>query len=267
MTLTTPKNRLKNIFLIIAGNLFFSVLFLSSCKVSQPPKYFGDIQKDTIISRTTHNSELLKIKKGDLLAITITSISPENTAIFNSSGIVSSTANNSSQGVSYKVDEEGNIEIIKLGKIRAEGITTKGLKVKLEGLLPPYLREPLVTVKFANHKVTVMGQVVRPQVVPIQGDEDLTLLQALLIAGDITEIGKKENVLIVRETDTGRIFRRVNLTTPKLFTSPYYYLQPDDIVYVEGRNVKTLVTPQVQQILTLSLSVISLALIFIRGFK
>lgn len=216
-------------------------LVLNSCSPAKNVVYFQNLQRDTIIPDLVTNNFELKIRKNDLLYIGIISPDPVSTALFNApQGPVSSSSQSGtgfSNSTGYLVDYEGNIMLYKLGSIRVEGLTREELKLKLQKDLEPYLKDAVVTVRFLNNHVTILGEVTKPQVLTMTS-EKFSLLEAIGMTGDITITGRKDNVLLVRETPSGKIFKRLNLTDNSIITSPFYYLKPDDIVYVEPTPVK-----------------------------
>ncbi len=227
--------------------LLFLVL-LSSCTSTKKTIYFQDIQKDTTLTNLVSKNFEPKIRKGDLLSITVASLSPDNTAIYN--------APQSAQGplTGYLVDEDGNIPFIKLGTIHVEGMTRKELKLQLEKDLTPYLAQSVVAVGFLNRHVTIMGGV-SPQVLPMPTD-NMTILDALAASGDIGDKGRTDNVLVIREKDNSKEFKRLNLTDKSVFYSSYFYLQPNDIIYVEPVKPKTDNTTRIISYVTAGISFI-----------
>jgi polysaccharide export outer membrane protein len=208
----------------------FMIFFLFSCSNSKKAIYFQDIPKDTTLTNLVSKDFEPKIQKADLLGITVASLSPENTALYN--------APQNAEGplTGFLVDENGNIQFIKLGKLHVEGMTRKELKSLLERDLSPYLKDPVVAVGFLNRHVTLMGAV-SPQVLPLVMD-NMTLLDALAASGDIGAKGRPDNILVIREKGNSKEFKRLNLTDKSIFYSPYFYLQPNDIVYVEPLKIK-----------------------------
>ena len=238
---------------ILAIVVFLS-LTLPSCRVIHQPTYFQNAERDTILKNAKALDMGLKIKKGDMLSINISSITPDVMA-YNMANIIG-----------YLVDNEGNIDLMKAGKLPAEGKTKQQLKAEIEKQLFPYLKDPLVSLKFLNHKVTILGEVGHPQVYPIL-DENFTILDLISISGEINQNGKRDNVLIIRDSASVKQFKRVNLNDISVFTSDYYYLKPDDIVYVEPKIVKIVFGSQTTQIISLAVSVLSVFLIVTKGFK
>lgn len=193
--------------------------------------YFKDLKEDTTLNNLVTRPPEVGILPGDLLSINITSLSPENTQIYNA-------APNSQDGKKgYLVDPEGNINFIKLGKLNVAGLTKSQLSEKLQKDLEPYLAQNVVTVDIQNRHVTMMGAV-SPKVLPLT--DNMTLLDAIASSGDIGEKGKIDNILVIRERDAGKekTFKRLNLSDQSIFYSPYFYLKPNDIVYVEPAKEK-----------------------------
>lgn len=132
----------------------------------------------------------------------------------------------------YLVDDDGNIDLPILGTINVKGLTRKELIKDLKLKYKKYLENPIVNVKIENFKVTVLGEVQKPgaYIVP---NERLTLLEAIGLAGDLKITGERNNVMVIREKDDQRHEYRVDLTSKSFFDSPVYYLEQNDVVYVE----------------------------------
>ncbi|MEO6221004.1 MAG: polysaccharide biosynthesis/export family protein [Ginsengibacter sp.] len=250
-----------NTFVVLPSKkviVFFStlILFLNlvSCTPAKNTTYFQNLQKDTTLRNLVNKNFETKIQKADLLGIAVASMSPDNT-------IYNAPQNTSGNLAGYLVDENGNISYIKLGLLHVEGLTKKELKAKLEKDLVQYLREAIVSVGILNRHVTMLGAS-GPQVLPITL-ENMTILDALASSGDIGEKGRTDNILVIREKDEGKEFKRLNLTDNSIFYSPYFYLQPNDIVYVEPAKVKAAKTAQIISYITAG---ISFALLIINQF-
>lgn len=229
--------------------IFLVVMVASmACKTPQKIVYFQNNAKDTLLQNTVSKNFDLRIKPDDLLSIVIVSASPELSAPFNATqGVGSATSGAVGSGTApgYLVDKKGTIQFYKLGDVAVTGLTRGELKEKLQKELTPYLKDPVVTVRFLNQRITVLGEVSRPGTVPLVTDQ-MTVLEALGQSGDLTTYGRRENVLVIRQTEKGKEFRHLNLLDHSIFTSPYYYLQNEDVVYVEpdvkrktGQNVQT----------------------------
>lgn len=241
--------------LVIACCLLSGLLL--SCATPKNTAYFQTIKKDTTLSSTATKNFDLKIVPGDLLSVNITSASPELSSLFNSASSGSTTG--------YLVDKAGNIQFYKLGNIKVTGLTRTQVKEKLEADLAPYLKDPVATVRFTNHKITVLGEVGSPGVLDLATDQ-LTLLEAIGKSGDLTKNAKRENILVIRQTESGKEFRHLNLLDHSIFTSPYYYLQNEDVVYVEPERAKA-DGQKTQQTISYVLSGISILTLILSRIK
>ena len=179
----------------------------------------------------------------DLLAIMVNSRDPELALPFNMPMVsyqLGSNAGGQQRVLGYLVDTNGNIDFPILGEIHVEGLTrmqlTELIKNKLiEGDL---IKDPIVTVQFLNFKISVMGEVGRPGSFTISGDR-ITLLEALSMAGDLTIYGRRDRVGVIRENNGKRTILFHDLRSADIFNSPCYYLQQNDIVYVEPNKAKS----------------------------
>ncbi|CAN5164239.1 polysaccharide biosynthesis/export family protein [soil metagenome] len=269
------KNIYQNIFLFLT-----LITFLSSCVSQKEIAYFQKApgQSDTL---TVAKAYIPRIQSGDILLITIGSLNPSATSFFNpfstvptttgdnntvaTSGItspVASTASSSIAGQGLLVDGAGMIELPIIGSIKLGGLTTVEAKDAVKSRLLKYLKEPVVSIRFLNYRVSVMGEVAKPAVYTIP-NESITLPEALSLAGDLTVFGKRDNILIIRDNDGKKEFGRVNLKTRDVYSSPYFYLHDNDVVYVEPGKGKVAQSDRVYQIIPVILSVLSFLTIFI----
>lgn len=183
------------------------------------------------------------IHSDDLLAIMVNSRDPELALPFNMPMVsyqLGSNTGGQQRVLGYLVDTNGNIDFPILGEIHVEGLTrmqlTELIKNKLiEGDL---IKDPIVTVQFLNFKISVMGEVGRPGSFTISGDR-ITLLEALSMAGDLTIYGRRDRVGVIRENNGKRTILFHDLRSADIFNSPCYYLQQNDIVYVEPNKAKS----------------------------
>jgi polysaccharide export outer membrane protein len=193
------------------------------------------------------------IRKGDILSIIVFSDNPEATKIFNQSLIAaspSSSASAVSTGISetkgsaspsasgYEVDLDGNIVFQGIGKFKVEGLTKAALKDTLDARLTPYLQHPYYSIRFMNYKFTMMGEVAKPGIVTIPG-EKINILEAIALAGDLTNFANRDSVFIIRENNNKREFAWLNITKPEIMASPYFYVQQNDIIIVEPNKNKS----------------------------
>lgn len=142
----------------------------------------------------------------------------------------------------YLVDNEGCIDFPIIGKLNVNGLTKSGCEQLIHDKISPYMNvneNPVVTVRMSNFKISVMGEVARPGMFTVD-NEKINILEALAKAGDLTIYGMRTNVKLVREDETGmKQIYTINLNDANLVSSPYYYLQQNDIVYVEPNKVKS----------------------------
>ena len=224
--------------LVIAASAGILLASCSSSKVQLP--YFSDIESTTAAMPAM--DYLSRIVPDDELVISVNSVQPEATAAFNmpyTNPAVSSKLGltTTPQQQTYRVDSKGDIYFPVLGKLHVEGMTVEELREKLTEMISKDVSDPLVTVAMANFRVYVGGEVQRPQPIEVKGNR-ITVLEALSAAGDLTEFGMRENVLVIREENGKRTFERLNLNKAEALTSPYYYLQPNDYVYVSPNEVR-----------------------------
>jgi polysaccharide export outer membrane protein len=214
------------------------IFFTFACTSTKKLVYFDNIQ-DSVIKLQSQPPEAV-IQRNDLISIAVNSLNPEATAIFNSPNESTPNANNATANdntltVGYLVNPNGDIQFPILGAIHVEGLTKSQLTAMLIKQLTDkkLLVDPIVTIRHLNFRVSVLGEVSTPGVFTIP-NEKISILEALGLAGDITIYGKKDNVLIIRQSTNGeKITKRVNLKSAEILSSPYYYLQSNDVVYVE----------------------------------
>jgi polysaccharide export outer membrane protein len=209
-------------------------LQFSACVSKKDIVYF---QKDAIDQAKVSNSYRTIIKPDDLLLITITARDAEAVKPFNLSAVTYSTSSNSAIGVAqqqrYLVDSNGEIDFPILGKLKVGGLNRPEVVALLVGKLSPdYIKKPNININIANYKVSVFGGVRAPGSYTIP-NERLTILEAISLAGDLNISGKRENILVIREEDNKKNKYTIDLTSNDIFTSPVYYLQQNDVVYVE----------------------------------
>lgn len=210
-----------------------AVLWLASCKTQQPVgvNYLENTRDTTITGLVAFKEPV--IQKNDLLSITVysESINPAIDAPYNIPQTASSTGS-ASTPAGFLVDVNGNITYPRLGVIKAEGLTKTALSELIKSKLQNQLTNPSVTIRFLNYRVTVLGEVRNPgtYTVPV---ERVTILEALGLAGDITEFGRRNTVKVLRETNGQQQVASINLSSKDMFTSPYFVLQQNDVVFVE----------------------------------
>ena len=220
----------KGFFFVIA--LF---IILSSCGTPKNVVYFQDIGNYESLKK--ENKQEVLIGQDDLLGIIVTSEVPEAAQPFNlpiASVYIGGDSYGQQRLLGYLVDKEGNIDFPVLGKIHVEGLSRTDLRNKIKEMLnsEDLLKDAIVTVNILNFKISVLGEVARPGTFNITG-ERITLLEALSMAGDLTIQGRRDRVCVFRETKDTRISVNHDLRSSDIFNSPLYYLQQNDVVYVE----------------------------------
>lgn len=230
---------------IIPGVLYLVLLYASSCKITRETSYFETLRKDTTLTGFIQNDFESKIQAGDQLSIIATSLSSVEDEQFNKAASASGSATTGG----FNVLKDGSVLLHRLGHFQAAGFTRKELSTKLQQALLPFMKEPIVNVNYLNHKVTIMGAVGGPQVLPMP-EEQLSIIDVLVKSGDITQNGLKNRVMIIREADNRKIIKYVNLQDASIFKSPWYYVQPNDIVVVRGDTDKVEKEERRQKFLT-----------------
>ncbi len=251
--------------LIILFTIFISALF-SSCGNVKNATYFNSSSSMTY----TNDNQGLEpiIQKNDLLSITVSSANPEATEIFNLQNQVvaqsSTNAGNTTRASGYLVGQDGYIKFPILGDIVAAGKAKSELRKEITQTLidKKLLIEPIVDIRYLNYKISVLGEVKNPSVLIIP-NEKISLLEALGLAGDITIYGRRDNVTLIREENGIKRMRKIDLTTNAIFSSPYYYLQSNDIIYVEPNKAKVSSSTGYRDWIPVVLSAISLGIIIV----
>ncbi len=176
------------------------------------------------------------IRPNDQLYISVISDDPLNAAFLNLTGTQGlsggASSSNGMEIITYLVDENGNIEYPYLGKIKAGGFTISEINEEIQKKVDIYLESASVFVKLVNRNITVLGEVRSPgQILMVKNQ--LTIFEALGAAGDISDYGNRQNIKLIRELTTGKQIVELDLTDPQLIFSPFYYILPHDIIYVE----------------------------------
>jgi polysaccharide export outer membrane protein len=232
------------------------LLFATSCVDTKKFTYFNEVPNDLTVASPT--PELQAIHPGDLLSIQVSSPNPEATVLFNNNASTSINGTNTLVATGYLVDPEGYIQFPMLGKVQAGGLSKKTLTEFLRNQLSErkLLLDPVVSIRFLNFRVTVLGEVAKPGVVPVP-NEKISILEALGMAGDLTIYGRRDNLLLIREEGGQKILKRVDLNDRNLLSSPYYYLRNGDVVYAEPTKARVGQASNTRQILPIILSGLS----------
>lgn len=225
------------------------VLFLFSCRSSKEYTFFQDITNEQHIPSKNNTVQQYKIKPYDNLYINIRTLNSEVNSLFDANGSTSGgynagTSSNFGESVSqyingYQVDSSGSIVLPILGIIDVNGLTINQIQERIYKKSLEYLKEPTIKVKLLSFKVNVSGEV-RNSGIYYSYNEKLTILEAISLAGGVTENAKLKEVIIARQDDNGTHTFEIDLTNKNFLTSPAYFLQPNDLVYIKpGKNKKS----------------------------
>jgi polysaccharide export outer membrane protein len=247
---------------IVSIAILALLVFAASCSAPQKTIYFSDNSQQNL-SVQVENIERIKevtILPGDIISITVSSISgilagnnnlnvgASTVAIFNEGGMAysmaaggggggGSSAGNTAQNKGYLVDQNGYIDYPIIGKLKLSGLTLRQVKELIADKLVAFLKEPIVDANIINFRITVSGEVGHEGYV-FSHNQKISIIDAIAASGGIPITGRKDNILIVRETEGKREFARLNLNSRNVFNSPYFYLKQNDIVYVEPSRVR-----------------------------
>ena len=253
------------------SSLFYMcvVLFLASCATPEDFYYLRDAGNEKIADQaidSTASNPTIAI--GDQLSIVLTSASVELNTLINAANFGGTGGGNMAQGgmvspvFGYLVDANGEIEFPMIGRMKVAGKRMTSIQKDLEAVLVDYVKDPAVAIRRLNFRVTVIGEVARPGIVQIQYDR-MNILQALAQAGDLTIFAQRENILLVRETPQGKETVRLSLYDKSLLSSPYYWLQSGDILYVQPNKTKVNTNTTFFQVWPTIISSVSILLVIV----
>ncbi|WP_310556218.1 polysaccharide biosynthesis/export family protein [Flavobacterium sp.] len=243
---------------------FFVVLILifcfTSCKSTKKIAYYQNLE-----SLNTSNTQVnfeSTIQSDDLLMIVVSAMDQEAAAAFNLETIVVPTPIGQGQLAQrqqqlYLVDNLGNIEFPVLGSINIKNKTKSEIIILLKQKLSTYIKNPIVNIRIMNYKVTIQGEVLRPGSYPISS-ERITLPEALSLAGDLTIYGKRDNIILIRETNGKKSYNIIDITKPDFINSPFYYMSQNDLIYVEPNKAKKNTSTGFNQNIPVIIAVLSL---------
>lgn len=252
----TVKKILKSIINIGVGTcLSLSLMMLGSCATPKKVSYFQDLTEEAIVIPNTGE---LRIKPNDKLSITVKTMDSNLSALFNlpvvsdrlgdnastmttSNGNIKTTSAVASGLSKYTVSPNGTIDFPVLGELKVEGMTRYELAGFIKGELMgrDLAKDPVVTVEFVNMGVSMMGEVTHPGFYDLNNKDQITILEAITMAGDLTVLGQRENIAVIRETEDGVKTYRLDLTNFKeMSQSPAFYVQQGDVVYVEPNEMR-----------------------------
>lgn len=227
--------------LIVFSSIIFFIIFSTSCVDTQKLKYFSNLSDSQIVHLPNVQRSQAIIMPDDILDVKIAGANEGTAALFNTYSANPSTnaaSSNTTNLSGYLVDINGEIEFPVIGKIKAAGLTKDQFKEKLKAAVSTYLKEPLISVRFANFRFTVLGEVKVPGSFVVN-NERVTILEALGLAGDMTSYSKRTGVRIIRDSSGVREIGIVDFADKSIFNSKYYYLQRNDVIYIEPEKYKT----------------------------
>ena len=229
-----------------------SLMMLSGCAARRDLVYFSNMAETATVNKSQDQQVL--IKRGDVVNVTVNSLSPESNNLFYGNKNIGTNPRPGSEG--YKVDRNGNIQLPLIGEIKIEGLSVEDAQTAIASQLIKHVKSPVVDLRLSNFKITVIGEVNKPATFIIN-DEQVNVLEALGLAGDMTVYGRRENVLIIRNEDGNKTMTRLNLNKLESMKSPYFTLKQNDIVYIEPDRSKAVEYSQNTRMMPLVIASIS----------
>lgn len=261
--LTIPK--INMVYLL--GMLWLALM--SSCAKQQDYVYFQRQANDSTLRQQAKPIAPV-LRPGDIVSITVTAIDPDVVKPFNMGGGLA-TAGGNAAGVGasgmhgYLIDDKGQVEFPVLGSVNLDGLTRIQAVALLRDKIKAYVNNPIVDLKILNHKISVLGEVRSPGVYPIT-NEQMTLTEAIAMSGDLLISGVRKNVLVIREVNGVKTETRVDLTSSNMFESPVYYLQNNDIIYIQPTKARIASAGQGIQYSSLAIGSLSLIINLVNIF-
>lgn len=231
-----PLSKLKLPFFF----LLLGILFFTSCIPNKKLIYFPDPDfNEKELTYTNVPSTDYALKSGDILSVRVKTLDDISSEYFN----IEPENNNFNLNPAslylngYSIDTEGNIDFPEIGKLQVGGLTLDQAKNKIQDSVGVYLNNATVLVRLVSFKITVLGEVQNPGHYFIY-NEQASILEGLGMAGDLTDFGNRENITLIRKTEDGTATILIDLKKPELLSSAYYYLQPNDVIYVQPLKAK-----------------------------
>jgi polysaccharide export outer membrane protein len=274
--MTQPTGKIIDRKLII--NLVICQIFLtlmSSCVSLKSVTYFqGKDGRDSARYSTIPlaTPSVPRIEEGDILAIIVASLSEESNKLFNFPNITPvyttifpGATSQGQQPLGYMVDESGNVNLPLAGKVKVAGLSIKDANTLVTERLNRYLKDPSVNIRQLNQKVTVIGEVNRPGVLNLLNAQT-SLPELLGMAGDLTIFGRRDNVMLIRTKNDKREVVRLDLTSRNVLNSPYFFVQNNDVIYIEPRSARVTAADRTVQLLPIFLGLTSSILVLVSIF-
>jgi len=212
-----------------------TLLLTVSCVPQREIVYLQDDVKDKYIDteyNVIKNRQVIQVFDEVYIEVISTDMEGSNFLAQGQGGAYSTTTPEGLSIISYRVDENGNINLPVIGKIRIAGKSIEEASDYMESQLEDYLYQPSVKINFVNKSITVIGYIHRPGRYYYSSDH-INIFQALGMAGDIQEFGNRKNVTVIREENNRTTKTTIDLTSESIFNSPYYYLRSNDVIYIE----------------------------------
>lgn len=249
--------------------LLSAVLMLTCCTSQKSMSYVRDIDSSTAatLNRAFQATIDATLIAGDAVTITVNALDMEAVRPFNMPSVVFGGLGTEKMTTQYslqpyRLDSNGDINFPILGKLHLAGLTLTQAKQLIAEKLAAYISDPIVNMQLLTFKVTVTGEVAHPGQFTVT-NERATIFDALAMAGDMTIYGKRQNVLVAREVDGKLQFGRLNLNSSDVFLSPYYYLQQNDVVYVEPNQVRAISSQNIPLYLSAVSTLASMATVIV----
>jgi polysaccharide export outer membrane protein len=219
--------------------LFITLLGLSSCVTQKKTTYLQLMEPPTDSIYRSVTPETYRVQVNDNLYIRVVTPDPRLSSMFNSMPVNAATMAGEAaiDLVSYPVQDNGTVEIPFVGELEVVGLTLAEIKDKAAIALKDYITDADITIKLVNNYVSVIGEVARPGLYPIY-KQQMNIFQAISMAGDLTEYSDRMTVQVVRQTLDGSEISQFNLTDRNIVDSKYYYVMPNDVIYVRPMKGK-----------------------------
>jgi polysaccharide export outer membrane protein len=245
-----------------------SVFLISSCGNTKRLTYFNDAGDSTYAVSQLQKRPEPTVQPGDILTITVNSLNSESNQLFNKGVLNGSqpSAGGGAGGDGYLVNSDGSITFPVIGQIKLLGMTREEVRQKMVAEIGTFVKDPIVSVRFSNFKITVIGEVNKPSSFTVPS-EKINIIEALGLAGDMTPYGKRNNVLLIREENGQRMLVRLDLNKKELLSSQYFYLKQNDVLYVEPVKYKDPSNGRALKYVTTGLSIVSVVLIILIRLK
>ena len=234
-------------------------VFLVSCVSHKEVTYFNDLDNRNEGVLNMPNAPVLHLQPNDVVEVSISSISKDANEYFQKGG---SDIDHKYAGNTYQIASDGSIDLPLVGKVIIGGMPNQEAEALIRDALLTYLQKPSVNIRLVSFEITVLGEVKMPGVYAI-ADGRVTVLEALGYAGDLTIFGKRDNILVIRNSDAGKAYFRINLNSSDVLNSDKFYLQNNDVVYVEPSKGLTSRDDNAYRIVPLILSTLTFVVVII----